>query len=248
MNIKFAWIHYCEGSEYLSINVVPYFILWLLKPGQQVKKLSLVILFWLIWQENWLYISWTLTSGTWIKYIGCYSFGLYPWKCAVVFSPVMQYFPGDYPGQGLMTACVKSHSSLRRALFFQHVSRGASFNTRARFCLLLGRSSDYAQPITAQVTEVTCSVTCPVIGRAQPEFAPSKRQKTGPEIIIMRNNLLYHLYDWRLLTCVHEIEMQNWVSYVNTCFVNFITLLLLYLTRPPTKDSIGNKNIWPNGI
>ena len=44
------------------------------------------------------------------------------------------------------------------------------------FCLLLGVSSDYAQPITGQVTEVTC----PVIGRAQPELTPSKRQKTGP--------------------------------------------------------------------
>ena len=46
------------------------------------------------------------------------------------------------------------------------------------FCLLLGVSSDYAQPITGQVTEVTC----PVIGRAQPELTPSKRQKTGPEV------------------------------------------------------------------
>ena len=44
------------------------------------------------------------------------------------------------------------------------------------FCLLLGVSSDYAQPITGQVTEVTC----PVIGQAQPELTPSKRQKTGP--------------------------------------------------------------------
>ena len=43
------------------------------------------------------------------------------------------------------------------------------------FCLLLRVSSDYAQPITGQVTEVTC----PVIGRAQPELTPSKRQKTG---------------------------------------------------------------------
>ena len=40
------------------------------------------------------------------------------------------------------------------------------------FCLLLGVSSDYAQPITG--------VTCPVIGQAQPERTPSKRQKTGP--------------------------------------------------------------------
>ena len=37
------------------------------------------------------------------------------------------------------------------------------------FCLLLGVSSDYAQPITAQVTEVTC----PVIGWAQPELTRS---------------------------------------------------------------------------
>ena len=44
------------------------------------------------------------------------------------------------------------------------------------FCVLLGVSSDYAQPITGQVTEVTC----PVIGRAQPELTPSERQKMGP--------------------------------------------------------------------
>ena len=43
------------------------------------------------------------------------------------------------------------------------------------FCLLLGVSSDYAQPITGQVTKVTC----PVIGPAQPELTPSKRQKMG---------------------------------------------------------------------
>ena len=43
------------------------------------------------------------------------------------------------------------------------------------FCLLLGVSSDYAQPITGQVTEVTC----PVIGWAQPEFTPSKTEM-GP--------------------------------------------------------------------
>ena len=46
------------------------------------------------------------------------------------------------------------------------------------FCLLLWVSSDYAQPITGQVTDVTC----PVIGRAQPELTPSKRQNTGPGV------------------------------------------------------------------
>ena len=35
---------------------------------------------------------------------------------------------------------------------------------------------NYAQPITGQVTEVTC----PVIGCAQPELTPNKRQKMGP--------------------------------------------------------------------
>ena len=44
------------------------------------------------------------------------------------------------------------------------------------FFLFFRVSSDYAQPITGQVTEVTC----PVIGRAQHELTPSKRQKTGP--------------------------------------------------------------------
>ena len=44
------------------------------------------------------------------------------------------------------------------------------------FCLLLGVGSDYAQSITGQVTEVTC----PVIGRAQPELSLRKRQIMGP--------------------------------------------------------------------
>ena len=38
------------------------------------------------------------------------------------------------------------------------------FTSGPVFCLLLGVSSDYTQPITGQVTEVTC----PMIGRAQP--------------------------------------------------------------------------------
>ena len=44
------------------------------------------------------------------------------------------------------------------------------------FCLLQGISSGCAWPITGQVT----SVTCPVIGWAQSELTPSKKQKTGP--------------------------------------------------------------------
>ena len=47
------------------------------------------------------------------------------------------------------------------------------------FCLLLRVSSDCAQPITGQVTDVTW----PVIDWAQPELTPSKRQKTGPGLV-----------------------------------------------------------------
>ena len=50
------------------------------------------------------------------------------------------------------------------------------------FCPLLGVSSDYAQPITGQVTEVTC----PVIGQAQPELTLNKIQKTGPGLSLPR--------------------------------------------------------------
>ena len=56
------------------------------------------------------------------------------------------------------------------------------------FCLLLWVSSDYAQPITGQVTEVTC----PVIGRAQHELTPSKGQKTGPDHLVISN-----VTEWR---------------------------------------------------
>ena len=59
-------------------------------------------------------------------------------------------------------------------MFFCHTSGPV-------FCLLLGVSSDFAQPITGQVTEVTC----PVIGQAQPELTPSKRQKTGPKLCVL---------------------------------------------------------------
>ena len=51
------------------------------------------------------------------------------------------------------------------------------------FCLWLGvsSSSDYTQPITDQVTKVTCLV----IGQALPELTPNKRQKTGPGNIML---------------------------------------------------------------
>ena len=53
-------------------------------------------------------------------------------------------------------------------IFVEDVWYMISYNTA-------GVSSDYAQPITGQVTEVTY----PVIGGTQPELTLSKRQKTG---------------------------------------------------------------------
>ena len=67
---------------------------------------------------------------------------------------------------------------------------GPLYWPRPVFCLLLGVSSDYAQPITDQVTEVTC----PVIGRAQPELTLSKRQETGPGEATWP---LSHMLTWR---------------------------------------------------
>ena len=45
------------------------------------------------------------------------------------------------------------------------------------FLSLAGSKLSYAQPITGQVTEVTC----PVIGRAQPELTPSKGHRKQAE-------------------------------------------------------------------
>ena len=64
-------------------------------------------------------------------------------------------------------------SANHRAGYFSNLA----YNWLSTVCLLLRVSSDYAQPITGQVTEVTC----PVIGWAQSELTPSKRQKTGPD-------------------------------------------------------------------
>ena len=49
--------------------------------------------------------------------------------------------------------------------------------TRARFLSLARTKLRLCSANHRQVTEVTC----PVIGRAQPELTPSKRQKTGPD-------------------------------------------------------------------
>ena len=81
------------------------------------------------------------------------------------------------------------------------------------FCLLLRVSSDYAQPITGQVTEVAC----PVIGGAQPELTPSKRQETGPgqllasQYFCFKANILNSHYIWQSVSWSWAIYCE-WTS------------------------------------
>ena len=97
---------------------------------------------------------------TWTHYLNYWPFAMESTSC--------RWIPSTY-GQ----LC----GALRVSLLFAWVSFCIiCLVTGLVFCLLLGGSPDYAQPITGHVTEVTC----PVIGRAQPELTPSKRQKTGP--------------------------------------------------------------------
>ena len=63
------------------------------------------------------------------------------------------------------------------------------------FCLLLGVSSDYAQPITGQVTEVTC----PLLRRSQTELTPIQRQKTDPgQVVTPGLYLVFNIKRWTL--------------------------------------------------
>ena len=71
------------------------------------------------------------------------------------------------------------------------------------FCLLLGVSSDYAQPITGQVTEVTC----PVIGRAQPKLTMSKRQKSGAG-----QNIRYFNRSWWTVLLSTSLELRTYLN------------------------------------
>ena len=84
------------------------------------------------------------------------------------------------------------------------------------FCLLLRVSSDYAQPITGQVTEVTW----PVIGRAQPELTRTKRQKTGPDNSHQpRNNILLFIARFK--------QSKAYRDPSHLCFCNFTQILCI---------------------
>ena len=75
-------------------------------------------------------------------------------------------------------------------IFYLSIPELQRWSSGPVFCLLLGVSSDCAQPITGQVTEVTC----PVIDRAQPELTPRKRQKTDPGMDKWVHSTLYNGY------------------------------------------------------
>ena len=88
------------------------------------------------------------------------------------------------------------------------------------FCLLLGVSSDYAQPITGQVTEVTC----PVIGWAQPELTLSKRQKMGLDFTYVPT-----------YTC-HDVLNGNDIWHCVRCMCMYV-----YCYRPWCQQSISQR-------
>ena len=92
---------------------------------------------------------------------------------------------------------------IRKTLYCLSTLKTAFFNrTGPVFCLLLRVSSDYAQPIKGQVTEVTW----PVIGRAQPDRIPSKRQKTGPDYECLRWNFFRDIWKTNL-----SKSIENWL-------------------------------------
>ena len=95
---------------------------------------------------------------------------------------------------------------------------------RPVFCLLLRVSSDYAQPITDQVTEVTC----PVIGRAQPELTPSRRQKMGPNLKRSCSDFLKLVgYQYSSSAMVGLPNITSVFSYVRICCVSDRSLIVV---------------------
>ena len=90
------------------------------------------------------------------------------------------------------------------------------------FCHLLRVSSVFAQPITGQVTEVTC----PVIGWAQTELTPTKRQKTGPELS----------WCWAVVICANLSLV--WIIRTTTSAARTIRRVQLWAHKPFVKWSL----------
>ena len=118
----------------------------------------------------------------WHLYIESDTRPIYPWTCLTCCkTDILAVKPVSYLAikGGWYKDCQSryrdSHYKDKMVISPSYLYIGHSFPGPV-FYLLHGVSSDYAQPITGQVTEVTC----PVIGRAQPELTLSKRQKTCP--------------------------------------------------------------------
>ena len=86
-------------------------------------------------------------------------------------------------------------------------------------------SSDHALPLTGLVAGQVTEVTCPVIGRAQPELTPSKRQKIGPYhymVAVTGIDFYKHGYaflaydDWFYLMItsyvLNEVKYFQWIT------------------------------------
>ena len=87
------------------------------------------------------------------------------------------------------------------------------------FCLLLRVSSDYAQPITGQVKEVTC----PVIGQAQPELILSKRQKR-PQVNTEDNVKIIRYWPF--------VRLHRWITIISADHAQPITGQITKVTCP----------------
>ena len=122
-------------------------------------------------------------------------------------------------------------------------------------CLLLGVSSDSAQSITGQVTELTC----PVIGQAQPEITLSKRQKTGPgyrdshfkDKTVIRPSYLYNgnsvVVQWYLYTKMHSpLPFEDGKLWFVEVFLKYPQYLRQ--SRGPTDDSLYTNHSTHNTV
>ena len=110
------------------------------------------------------------------------------------------------------------------------IYRGMDASPGPAFCHLLPVSSDYAQPITGQVTEVTC----PVVGRAQSKLTPSKRQKTGPVLIYEHISPCMKLA-MRLYSKIWKISFLN----KNNSILSNLYLIIFYAVLVKRSFGIG---------
>ena len=117
------------------------------------------------------------------------------------------------------------------------------------FCLLLGVSSDYAQPITGQVTEVTCQV----IGWAQHELTLTKTQKTGPAGPWFNIKMLFYLYRKSLCedkTILRPSDLHNGISYIGKMtslyWIRVLVAPVLAERHQSHSTAMSHANLYPD--